>query len=100
MLKNNRNAEANPRYRALRAFAIIQLMIASAVLTSYHAQIINRLSSGYPLWYMWLSSVIVSAGESGTQASKIRMVAKTIVRWMVMYSVIQGALFASFLPPA
>lgn len=76
----------------LRSAATAQVLLAFLALTSYHVQIITRLSSGYPLWYLWLARRLfdpeTSAGGRG------------IVKFMVMYAAIQGVLFASFLPPA
>lgn len=79
--------------------AMPQLILAALALTSYHVQIITRLSSGYPLWYWWLASIIIDSHELDVFTRKWRP-GKTIIRWMVMYALIQGGLFASFLPPA
>ncbi|KPI37825.1 GPI mannosyltransferase 2 [Cyphellophora attinorum] len=67
--------------------AIPQLILAVLALTTYHVQIITRIASGYPWWYIWLA------------AERPRSV-KTAVRWMALYALIQGGLYASFLPPA
>lgn len=72
--------------------AVIQTLIATLAITSFHVQIISRLSSGYPVWYWWMASSLSS--------DKSRKVASRIVVFMVMYASIQGGLFASFLPPA
>ena len=84
----------------LTRFALPQGILALMALTGYHVQIITRLSSGYPLWYWFLSSQILfaSGGKSG-HASGI-FTEGTFVRGMVLYAVIQGVLFGSFLPPA
>lgn len=74
--------------------ALPQLALAVLALTSFHVQIITRISSGYPLWYLVLAREITDG-----DAKEIR-IAKWTVRWMVMYALIQGVLFASFLPPA
>jgi GPI mannosyltransferase 2 len=68
-------------------------------LLSYHVQVITRLSSGYPLWNIWLISSIEASGRKDVVES-YDFRPKTIVRWMVIYAMVQGALFASFLPPA
>lgn len=81
--------------------AIMQMILAVLALTTYHVQIITRLSSGYPVWYWWLGSVIVANRPSHLLRGKWkRKMARLIVRWMVAYALIQGGLFASFLPPA
>ncbi|KIV98160.1 hypothetical protein PV10_01840 [Exophiala mesophila] len=72
------------------ALALPQLLIAILALTSYHVQIITRLSSGYPLWYIWLASQM----ESRAQMTQIT------IRWMVVYALLQAGLYAGFLPPA
>jgi GPI mannosyltransferase 2 len=83
----------------LRRFAVSQSLLAVMALLSYHVQIITRLSSGYPLWYIWLlSSIKVAKGKSRTYRYFTKP--SIIIRWMVVYAVVQGALFASFLPPA
>lgn len=74
----------------VRAAATTQVMLAVLALSTYHVQIISRVSSGYPLWYWWLAGSIVGGQKLGSQ----------IVVFMVMYASIQGALFVSFLPPA
>lgn len=76
----------------LWVLAIPQLVLALLALTSYHVQIITRISSGYPLWYIWLAARICSNSSLGTS--------KAIFRWMVLYATIQAGLYASFLPPA
>lgn len=72
--------------------ALIQTLIAILAITNFHVQIINRLSSGYPIWYWWVANGL---GNGST-----RKTASAIVVVMVMYASIQGVLFASFLPPA
>ncbi|KAH6648153.1 GPI mannosyltransferase 2 [Truncatella angustata] len=74
------------------SMALTQLLLAGAAVTTYHIQVITRLSSGYPLWYFWLAQ---NLGKSETSKT-----AGGVVMYMVMYATIQGALFASFLPPA
>lgn len=64
-----------------------QLILALLAITTYHVQIITRIASGYPWWYIWL-------------ASKQPQSTKGVIRWMVLYALIQGGLYASFLPPA
>ncbi|RYP50853.1 hypothetical protein DL768_003688 [Monosporascus sp. mg162] len=93
-----RSGEARPAAslaaveRLLRSMALSQLVLAALAITSYHVQIITRLSSGYPLWYFWLAGMLGSPTNSAFGS--------TVVVFMVMYATIQGALFASFLPPA
>ncbi|MCJ1301838.1 ER membrane glycoprotein subunit of the GPI transamidase complex-like protein [Hypocenomyce scalaris] len=79
--------------------AIPQLAVAVMALTGYHVQIITRLASGYPVWYWWLASMMSENREVELFGRKWRL-ARVISRWMVLYAILQGGLFASFLPPA
>lgn len=98
-----KNIEVSPSLRInqgiARRFAIPQIVIAALALTSYHVQIITRLSSGYPVWYWWLASLILEDRKTSFVGRKWST-AFVISRWMVIYSIVQGGLFASFLPPA
>ena len=80
-------------------FALPQFILAVLALTSYHVQIINRISSGYPVWYWWLATTIVDQHEVQLFGRRWNT-AKVGLRWMVLYATIQGGLFSSFLPPA
>lgn len=94
--KNDASDELAKRRRDALLFrlALPQLTLAVLALTSFHVQIITRISSGYPLWYLVLAREITDSDSKGTRF------AKWTVRWMVMYALIQCVLFASFLPPA
>ena len=83
----------------LRRFAVPQVILAILALTNYHVQIITRLSSGYPVWYWWLAAELVDS-RAGNARKTRQSILQVVCRWMVMYSIIQGGLFASFLPPA
>ncbi|EEH20926.2 hypothetical protein PABG_03157 [Paracoccidioides brasiliensis Pb03] len=54
-----KRAENSGRAEHCRAclyrLAIPQAVLAALALTNYHVQIINRISSGYPLWYWYVS---------------------------------------------
>ncbi|PNS20229.1 hypothetical protein CAC42_5679 [Sphaceloma murrayae] len=95
----------------LQALAAPQLLLSVLALTNFHVQIINRISSGYPAWYMVLAMHIVNAQDQAKQAKSqnsgspgsLLLSAKNssrIVKVMTMYAMIQGGLYASFLPPA
>jgi GPI mannosyltransferase 2 len=84
-----------PRMRTLVvSMALAQVTLAVLALTIYHVQIITRISSGYPVWYWWVARCLMDKDRK-----KVKM-GEGIVIFMVMYAMIQGALFASFLPPA
>ena len=98
--------------RIMPRFALPQIALAIMAATSFHVQIINRVSSGYPVWYIVLAAAIhaAPAKEPSTGSSrdsnsspfrplKTRLL-QWVVRGMVMYAVVQGGLYASFLPPA
>ena len=76
-----------------------QAVLALLAFSTYHVQIITRLSSGYPVWYWWLASLILG-DQRVTFRGREFSAADSIIRWMVMYAVVQGGLFANFLPPA
>ncbi|KAL1839451.1 hypothetical protein VTJ49DRAFT_1489 [Mycothermus thermophilus] len=79
----------------LTAAAAAQVLLAVLAFTSYHVQIITRLSSGYPLWYWWLAGKLVQKSTH-----KDAILANRVVTFAVAYAAVQGGLFASFLPPA
>ncbi|CAJ2505678.1 Uu.00g130720.m01.CDS01 [Anthostomella pinea] len=90
-------AVTNPRVLSntialLRSMASAQLILTVLAITTYHIQIITRISSGYPILYWWIANCLTD--------SKIARFGGNVVVFMVMYAGIQGALFASFLPPA
>jgi phosphatidylinositol glycan class V len=76
-----------------RRLAVPQLLIALLTLTTAHVQIVNRISSGYPVWYMFVAQGLLTwpDAKSGTQFG---------VRAVMMYAIIQAVLFSAFLPPA
>jgi phosphatidylinositol glycan class V len=83
--------------------AIPQIVLAAMATTSFHVQIINRISSGCALWYVVLAILVVDRSGSsqkgllGALGGKNREV---LVRVMVAYAIVQGGLYAAFLPPA
>ncbi|TKA77635.1 hypothetical protein B0A49_04199 [Cryomyces minteri] len=127
----------------LRRLAVPQLVLAVLALTNFHVQIVNRIASGYPVWYLGIA-VMLDDAQSSCQSGTLISVKKSLqqrqtsevedrvdvstprdakpkqgredwivgnekgmsrkaewtVRAMIMYAVIQGGLFASFLPPA
>lgn len=102
----------------IRRFALPQVVLALLTFANFHVQIINRIATGYPIWYMviaiaityfqqdkmftpWTSSKVPS--DRADKAARTFAGARAqqwIVRSMVMYAIIQGGLYASFLPPA
>jgi GPI mannosyltransferase 2 len=79
------------RTQVLHNLAIAQLMLALLTLTTAHVQIITRISSAYPVW-LWYAAAL--------SRQRNTLLVGLIVKFMVIYAVIQGGLFASFLPPA
>ena len=84
----------------LRRLAIPQMALTVLAFTTYHVQIITRLSSAYPVWYWWLAYMITEDSRGRAALQRKVKLEVLITRWMVMYAIIQGGLFASFLPPA
>ena len=79
--------------------AIPQVALVLLALTTYHVQIITRLASGYPVWYWWLASLVIEDHKTCILGYRLGT-ADLVMKWIIMYAVIQGGLFASFLPPA
>ncbi|CAG9936678.1 unnamed protein product [Clonostachys rosea f. rosea IK726] len=83
----------NPQFRVfVQVLAASQAFVAVLAITSYHVQIINRISSGYIPWYWWIARCLMDK-----QTQKFGW---GVTVFMVMYAGIQGILYASFLPPA
>jgi phosphatidylinositol glycan class V len=78
------------RYQVLHNLAATQLLFTVYTLTTAHAQIVTRISSASPVW-VWFLAVAYAKDES---------IARRFVSFMVIYAMVQGVLFASFLPPA
>ena len=101
--RNGENTEVSRPSRInqaiARRFAFPQIILAALALTTYHVQIITRLSSGYPVWYWWLASLTLEDRKTLLMGRKWST-AFLISRWMIIYAIVQGGLFASFLPPA
>lgn len=77
--------------------AVPQGLLAALALTSYHVQIVNRISSGYPVWYWYL----VCIGLEGLQDPRKNYRGLDFAaQAMIAYALIQGVLYGSFLPPA
>ncbi|KAI5362258.1 Putative GPI mannosyltransferase 2 [Septoria linicola] len=88
----------------MRRFALPQVVLAVLAFTSFHVQIINRISSGYPVWYILLAIAIranTSEMRLGVGALNfLQSNAELLARTCVIYAIVQGGLYASFLPPA
>lgn len=85
-------ASQGSSWRLLQHMALAQIVLAVLVATSYHVQIITRLSSGYPVWYWWLARSLLGGPQ--------KVLGRRVLVFMVIYSLVQAALFGSFLPPA
>ena len=83
----------------LPELALPQLMLALAAATSFHVQIVNRIASGYPIWYLTVAVWLMDS-QLGLQTGKPTYRGQWAIRTMIMYSMIQGMLYANFLPPA
>jgi phosphatidylinositol glycan class V len=82
----------------VQGMAIAQLLLAFLALTNYHVQIITRISSGYPVWYWWVASQIVRSAQ--TKRGHGKAWSDIVIRYMIVYAIVQGGLYASFMPPA
>jgi GPI mannosyltransferase 2 len=89
------------RQSFLVRLAITQGLLAILAVTHYHVQIINRISSGYPLWYWYVVSLAFTRRESGKVVSSGRCALfHAVTQTMAAYALVQAVLFGSFLPPA
>jgi phosphatidylinositol glycan class V len=79
-----------PTKAVLRRLALPQIVLAVLAFTSFHVQVVNRLSSGYVLWYLYIARSVLQGDRYAVWA----------VRLMIMYAMVQASLFAAFLPPA
>ncbi|KAI7274704.1 hypothetical protein KC352_g7983 [Hortaea werneckii] len=113
----------------LSRLAVPQLVLVGLAVTSFHVQILNRISSGYVVWYfmlaVWIqmdSDALETVGEGSAEdeanarirekkkkrfvgsmmgsAFAQRLRPEWLFRAMVMYALVQGGLYACFLPPA
>jgi phosphatidylinositol glycan class V len=102
--KTQIGSASNSDIRVLRRLVLPQLMMAILALTTFHVQIVNRISSGYPIWYYYVASKFVPGNRRGSpmlpEVFERKGVHAALVRMMIMYALIQGVLFAAFLPPA
>ncbi|KAF6799592.1 gpi mannosyltransferase 2 [Colletotrichum sojae] len=87
-----RNVPPSSRQIVVASLAASQFLLAVLAITTYHVQIITRIATGYPVWYWWVAGCLLD-GER-------RALGRKVVTFSVMYALIQGVLFASFLPPA
>jgi phosphatidylinositol glycan class V len=89
--KDVQKTAQGPAVQVIRNLAVSQLMLVLLTSTTAHVQIITRISSAYPVW-LWYSATSCWKGKP--------LLAGSIVKFMVVYSIIQAGLFATFLPPA
>ncbi|KAH7342948.1 GPI mannosyltransferase 2 [Rhexocercosporidium sp. MPI-PUGE-AT-0058] len=89
--KAQRTKEGNGAQQVVRNLAFTQLSLVILTLTTAHVQIITRISSAFPVW-LWYGSLASQDGRN--------MLVGGCVRFMVVYALVQGGLYASFLPPA
>jgi phosphatidylinositol glycan class V len=73
----------------VRTMAVAQLLLVATTLITAHVQIITRISSAYPVWLWYLAGSLQERRNIGI-----------FVKFMVLYSIVQAGLYASFLPPA
>ncbi|RAH80719.1 GPI mannosyltransferase 2 [Aspergillus japonicus CBS 114.51] len=88
--------------RLLRSLAVPQVVIAVLTFFNHHVQIITRMASGYPVWYVWVAYLLLQRGLSGKVLGGWirRGRGGLVVNYMVVYALVQGVLYAAFLPPA
>jgi phosphatidylinositol glycan class V len=82
----------------LPELALPQLILAVTAVTSFHVQIVNRIASGYPVWYLVVATWLVDS-QSTVRTGQSQK-ARWYVQGSIIYCVVQGMLYANFLPPA
>ncbi|KAH6680347.1 GPI mannosyltransferase 2 [Halenospora varia] len=80
----------------LRNLAVSQIILTLLTFTTAHVQIISRISSAYPVWIWYIASKMPGGDTHGGSSSP----SGKLIRYMVIYAIIQAGLYASFLPPA
>ncbi|KAF7717962.1 GPI mannosyltransferase 2 [Penicillium ucsense] len=91
-----KSSQMSPGAMLIR-LALPQVLLTVLAVTTYHVQIVNRIASGYPVWYWWLvSTAMPSFQDSRNSRRGLQRAAQA----MVAYALIQAVLFGSFLPPA
>jgi GPI mannosyltransferase 2 len=83
----------------LPELALPQLTLVVAAMTSFHVQIVNRIASAYPAWYATIGSWIVEQPKLDRKGTRTDY-GEWVVRGIIIYGLVQGSLFAGFLPPA
>ena len=91
--------DTNTTFGNLPQLALPQLVLAITALTNFHVQVINRLSSGYPIWYLAVARWLITQ-NTAQRKEPGHMTAQWVCRGLIVYAIVQGALFANFLPPA
>ncbi|KAG4443790.1 hypothetical protein IFR05_000690 [Cadophora sp. M221] len=89
--KTQRTKEGSGAQQVVRNLAVTQLSLVLLTLSTAHVQIITRISSAFPVW-LWYGSKASQDGKT--------MLVGGFVKFMVIYALVQGGLYASFLPPA
>lgn len=96
-----------PNQTLLLYLTVPQLILSGLAITNYHVQIITRLSSALPIWYIVIAAALVSetsrTAESRGQ-SKVSdasgYLRKGLIRFFLGYQLVQAVLYGGFLPPA
>ncbi|KAF4555718.1 Mannosyltransferase (PIG-V)-like protein [Elsinoe fawcettii] len=112
---SEKDAILSPRNGSLvlRSLAAPQLLLSVLSATTFHVQIVNRISSGYPVWYIAIAACMTerqrlgpatSSGAS-TESALLNLLRgrerqQFLVTGFVLYAFVQAGLYSNFLPPA
>ncbi|KAK6336529.1 ER membrane glycoprotein subunit of the GPI transamidase complex-like protein [Orbilia brochopaga] len=95
-----------------------QLLLATMAITNYHVQIITRLSSGLPMWYVVTAAALIQTTTADTEVSESKDTSsesgktgdetdntdaswcRPAIHFFLGYQVVQAVLYGGFLPPA
>lgn len=77
------------------------MILAVLALFVFHVQVITRIASGYPIVYIWAAGLLEGRGGGKVKVGGQEVdLGRVVVQFGVIYAVVQGGLFASFMPPA
>lgn len=75
-------------------YLTVQLLMFFSCILTWHVQIITRVGSCLPVLYWYTAEMLMS-----TQLAQVKT-GKIIVRYFIVWIVVQGIFFSAFLPPA
>lgn len=81
------------KWDSIKSILLVSTIYLFLQFTSMHVQIVNRVSTFIPIHLIYVSYLLSIPGENSKSGKKI-------IRWWVVWILVQTALFSAFLPPA